>query len=296
MFNRKLGKSGITASALGLGCWAIGGPASRNGKPTGWGRVDDGESTRGIHCAIDLGVTLFDTADSYGDGHSEEVLGRAVAGKRERVLLATKFGAYILRQTPPDQPVIADEAKIRRCCEDSLARLKTDYIDLYQFHLGDYDPERSRIFSQGRHCTAIQQRLNVMEGDLATLKFCQQLNLANLNRTPLGRGLLTAKFTPHSRMPADDIRSQWWDFSSTRMEKKLKAIGRLKNVLSADGRTPAQGAWGWLWAKSDVTIPIPGFKTVKQVEENVKAADYGPLSAEQMEQVEKVKQTITDWD
>jgi aryl-alcohol dehydrogenase-like predicted oxidoreductase len=314
LFTRELGRSGIQASAMGLGCWAIGGPFWRDGQCRGWGHVDDDESIRAIHRALDLGVTFFDTADVYGCGHSERLLGRALAGWRNQVVIATKFGRVFDERT---RHILADDASpdyIRHACEASLRRLRTDYIDLYQLHIGDFDldravvvrdtleklvaagkirsygwstddPERARIFAQGPHCTAVQHRLNMFEGNREMLTLCEEYHLASINRSPLGMGLLTGKFDANSRLPEDDVRHSW-DFETDTIAQRLKQLDALRTLLTRDGRTLAQGALGWLWASSQNTIPIPGFKTVLQVEENAGALQFGPLSAEQMHAIE----------
>ena len=140
MLTRVLGRSGIEVSAMGMGCWAIGGPWTiDNGvdEPfaAGWGEVDDAESVRAIHAAMDLGVTLFDTAANYGAGHSERVLGKALTGRRDHALIATKFG-YVIDEERRcvEQDDAAVVANLRQDCENSLRRLNTDYIDLYQTH------------------------------------------------------------------------------------------------------------------------------------------------------------------
>ena len=144
MFKRRLGRSNLEVSAMGLGCWAMGGPWTYDGEPAGWGGVDDAESIRAIHCALEAGINFFDTAANYGCGHSEKILGQAVTGRRDKVILATKFG-YVIDETTRivtknDEGVVG---RIRQECEDSLRRLKSDYIDLYQFHKDDYDPEKA---------------------------------------------------------------------------------------------------------------------------------------------------------
>ena len=127
MFFRPLGsRSGIQVSALGLGCWAIGGPWTFDGRPAGWGPVDDAESIRAIHRAVDLGVTLFDTADVYGAGHSERVLGRALAGHRDEVVISTKFGLLFDEATREGGGDDVSPAYIRRACDATLERLDTD--------------------------------------------------------------------------------------------------------------------------------------------------------------------------
>ncbi|NOZ27675.1 MAG: aldo/keto reductase [Chloroflexi bacterium] len=325
MFTRVLGRSGVEVSAMGLGCWAIGGPFYRDGKPVGWGQVDDDESIRAIHRALDLGVTFFDTADVYGCGHSERILGQALAGRRDQVVIATKFGNVFDEATRQIIGTDASPEYIRRACEASLRRLNTDYIDLYQLHIGNYDlerapavrdaleelvaegkirsygwstddPDRARVFAQGPHCVAIQQRLNILEGNEETLAVCEEYNLASVNRGPLGMGLLTGKFTPDSELPEDDVRrTQGWDFREGRTAERLKMLEKLRGILTRDGRTLAQAALGWLWARSEKTIPIPGFKTVQQVEENVGAMRFGPLSDEQMREIEELLAGWSRW-
>jgi aryl-alcohol dehydrogenase-like predicted oxidoreductase len=315
MFRRTLGRSAIETSAMGLGCWAIGGVFWRGQRGVGWSTVDDDESVRAVHRALDLGVTLFDTADVYGCGHSEKVLGRAIKGRRDDVVIATKFGTTFDPETRQAGDGRADPEYVRQACEQSLRRLGTDVIDLYQFHRGDWDletapqvrdvledlvaegkirwygwstddPQRARLFAQGTHCTAVQQKLNVLEGSLDTLAVCEELNLASINRTCLGMGLLTGKFDRQTTFPKDDVR-HGWDFTEGLRARQLEALRRIRRALTAGGRTLAQGALGWLWARSKVTVPIPGFKTVEQVEENVAAMQLGPLADEQMQQIDE---------
>ena len=153
---RRLGNSEIEVSALGLGCWAIGGPFTMFGQPDGWGDVDDDESVRALRRAHDLGVTFFDTADAYGTGHSEEVLGRALAGNRDQVVIATKFGfTYDESAARPHRPD-ASPGYVRRACEASLKRLGTDYIDLYQLHIGELTAARGA----GRSATSLEDLLD----------------------------------------------------------------------------------------------------------------------------------------
>ena len=319
MNTRTLGRSGIDVSALGMGCWAIGGPFWRGDKPVGWGAVDDAESMRAIARALELGVTLFDTSDVYGCGHSERILGEALRGRRDQVVIATKFGNVFDEQTRQITDASGDPAHIRAACDASLRRLQTDYIDLYQFHLGGYDldktddviatleelvdagkirwygwstddPERAAKFAEGPHCAAIQQRLNLFEGNEETLGICEENNLASLNRGPLAMGLLTGKFSADSTLPANDVRAgNGWDFRSGEQARRLAALDEMRAVLTRDGRTLAQAAIGWLWAHSNATIPIPGFKNVAQVEENAGALAYGPLSNGQMVELATLK-------
>lgn len=315
VFTRTLGRSGLEVSALGLGTWAIGGPfTDPQGQPNGWGQVDSAESVRAIHRALDRGVTFWDTADVYGTGHSEKLLGLALGGRRQHLVIATKFGRVFEEGSRQYTGFDASPLGIVRACEASLRRLNTDVIDLYQFHLGDYDPQRAlevretledlvcagkiryygwstddpqraRIFAEGEHCTAVQFRLSLFERNDAMLALCAEHNLAAIIRGPLGRGLLTGKFTADSRLPADDVRHDW-DFSAGEQAAQIARLEHLRAVLTRDGRSLAQAALGWLWAVSAFTVPIPGFKTVAQVEDNVGALDYGPLSERQVAEIE----------
>jgi aryl-alcohol dehydrogenase-like predicted oxidoreductase len=327
MFTRTLGHSGIEVSAMGLGCWAIGGPFNHEGRPAGWSQVDDNESIRALHRALDLGVNFYDTANVYGCGHSEEVLGKAFAGKRDQVVIATKFGNTWPAGTRDAGPAPSlTPAEIRKQLEDSLRRLNTDYIDLYQFHLWGFPAseavpvretlealvkegkirgygwstdllESVKVFAEGPHCIAVQQQLNVIEGHPegdsdGILALCEAKNLASLNRAPLAMGILTGKFSPNTTFPNDDVRSkvQWFGgFQDGKPNPEwLKRLEALRDVLTSGGRSLAQGALAWLWARSPKTIPIPGFKTVQQAEENARAMDFGPLTPEQMRQIDTI--------
>ena len=158
MLIRILGRSGIEVSGLGLGCWAIGGPFWRGNQPVGWGEVDDNQSREALERALELGVTFFDTSDVYGCGHSERILGQMLSDRRKQVVIATKFGNIFDEQTRRVTASSAEPAYIRRACEASLRRLRTDYIDLYQLHIGNYDLARvdevietlERLVDEGR--------------------------------------------------------------------------------------------------------------------------------------------------
>jgi aryl-alcohol dehydrogenase-like predicted oxidoreductase len=313
MDKRILGRSGLDISAMGLGCWAIGGPFWKNGQPVGWGQINDEESIHAIQRALDLGVTFFDTAAVYGCGHSEIVLGKALARQRDKVVVATKFGQAFDEETRQVKGYATNPQDVRRDCEASLRRLRLDCIDLFQLHVKNLDadqalevrdtleelvhegkirfygwstddPERSRLFAQGPHCTAIQQQFNVFEGNAQTLEVCEQFNLASINRGPLNMGLLTGKFTRDSEIPKDDVRSRRSAFQED-LGRRLDKLDRIRDVLMLDGRSLAQGALCWLWARSQIIVPIPGFKTVAQVEENIGAMFFGPLPDLQMKKI-----------
>jgi aryl-alcohol dehydrogenase-like predicted oxidoreductase len=319
---RTLGRSKIEISALGMGCWAIGGPFWAGDQPLGWGQVDDTESTRAIHAALEYGVTFFDTADVYGAGHSERMLGKALAGKREKVVIATKFGNQFDQSSKQVTGSSAVPEYIRAALDASLERLGTNYIDLYQFHLNGHDlteaavardtleelvtagkirtyawstddPTRAAVFAEREHCTAVQHTQNVLEDNKEMLELCQDLNLASINRGPLAMGLLTGKFSGGSSLQSSDVRAKspdWMVYFKDGVPNPewLKKLESVREVLTSNGRTLTQGALAWIWARSPKTIPIPGFRTVKQVEENVKALEFGALTQAQFLEVERI--------
>ena len=317
---RVLGRSGIEVSAVGMGCWAIGGPAYRGETPVGWGDVDDAESVRAIRAAVDAGITLFDTADVYGAGHSERVLGEAVGADRPNVVIATKFSNVFDEATRQITGSDASPGYIRRACDASLRRLGTDYVDLYQFHNGGYpveevddviatleslvdagkirsygwstdDPERVRRFAQGSRCAAAQFQLNVLADAPAIISTCEQHTLAGLNRGPLAMGLLSGKYSSETTLPANDVRGpnapEWMRyFTQGRPSPEfMERVNAVREILTSNGRTLAQGALSWILSRSDITIPIPGFRTVQQVEQNAATLDNGTLTHEQMARI-----------
>lgn len=322
-FTRTLGRSNIEISALGMGCWAVGGPFWAGEIPLGWGEVDDSESTRAIHAAIAMGVTFFDTANVYGAGHSEIVLGKALAGRRDQVVIATKFNAVFDETTRQVTGSDSTPAGIRNACEDSLRRLQTDYIDLYQFHDNGFPPEKAgpirntleqlladgkiraygwstdfpasaEFFARGEHCATIQAELNVLDDNPAIVALCEKHNLGLINRGPLAMGLLTGKYVGGIKPSSDDVRGEkspeWMKYfiNGQPSPEYSQKVGAVREILSSGGRTLAQGALAWLWARSPRTIPIPGFRTVKQVEENARAMEFGPLTKEQFLEIEKL--------
>jgi aryl-alcohol dehydrogenase-like predicted oxidoreductase len=324
--SRVLGRSGIKVSEVGFGCWAIGGPftdSASGGIPVGWGEVDEAESAAALRRAHELGITFFDTADVYGTGHSERVLGRALAGHRDEVVIATKFGNTFDagRRTMTGQDVSA--AYIRRACQESLRRLGTDRIDLYLLHLGALpatraqevagtleelaadgmirsygwstdDPERAASFARGPHCAAVQHELNVLADAPVMLDVCDTCDIASINRGPLAMGLLTGKYDAASRLPAGDVRGPggpaWMEyFADGRPASELLArLGAIREVLTSGGRTLAQGALGWLLARSPRTVPIPGIRTVAQAEQNAATLRLGPLPDTAMAEIARL--------
>ena len=322
MQKTQLGKTGIAVSPMGLGCWAIGGLFTLFGEPDGWGVVDDQESIRAIHRAVELGITLFDTADAYGTGHSEEVLGKACKGMRDQVVIATKGGFVHNRDTREIYGEDTTPAYIRKALEASLKRLAMDYVDLYQIHNGTipeenieplfheldklqaegkiraygwstYAPENVERFANITNGSVIQTKANVFSYNQATHNACDHNGFACLCNTPLGMGFLSGKFTADTRFAPDDVRAsknEWLEYFQDGKPKPvfLQKIAAIRDILTSDGRTAAQGALAWLWAKSPGNIPIPGFKTVRQAEDNARAMEFGPLNNAQMAQIQSL--------
>jgi aryl-alcohol dehydrogenase-like predicted oxidoreductase len=326
-FTRILGRSGLEVSALGLGCWAIGGPWTLNGSPAGWSSVEDAESLRAIQCAVEMGINFFDTAANYGAGHSEKLLAKALKGRRDQMILSTKFGYQVnetAKTVTPYGPSEEDSdiAKhLRESLAASLKRLETDYIDVYLIHVWGLKLERAleareiletlvqegkirsygwstdrpdaiKAFAVSPHCGVIQQQLSVLDGNMELLALCEELNLGSMNRGPLGMGLLTGKFAPTSTFANDDVRkhANWHPgFKDGKPSQEwLDKLASIREVLTSNGRTLTQGALAWIWARSPLTIPIPGFKNITQVKENCRAMEFGPLNKEQMAEVDQI--------
>ena len=273
------------------------------------------EGVRQIQAAVDLGVTFFDTAENYGQGWSERILGEALRGRREGIVVATKFGEDPI----PDQedPLALDAGIVRQKCEASLRRLDVECLDLYLLHRRDYplerapemlcvledlvqagkiryygwstdDVERARLFAGGEHCIAIEHRLNVFNNNPAMLELCQERDLASLNRGPLLMGVLTGRWSPETRLKQDDPRAQW--FQDEGFLQVLACAQQIQPYLTSNGRSTVQGALGWIWARSPLTIPLPGFRNLAQLHELVGAQQFGPLSQEAMRAItEQVK-------
>ena len=310
---------------LGMGCWAIGGPFYAGDVPLGWGEVDDSESIRAVHRALDLGIRFFDTASNYGAGHSEEVLGEALAGRGD-VIIATKFGFATDPATKQATGAFADAAFIRASVETSLRRLRRERLDLLQFHLNDFPLEQSdavfdmldqlraegKIDAYGwstdyadrasRHAkrpgfVSVQHTMNVFEPAAQLVSIVEAHNLISINRGPLAMGLLSGKFNASQTLAANDVRSAALDWMIYFRDGRIapEYAGRLeaiRDLLRSGGRTLTQGALGWLWAKSPKTLPIPGFRTVAQVEENAGALEKGPLPRNVMAEIDQALGTF----
>jgi len=286
--------------------------------------VDDSESIRATHYALEAGINFFDTAANYGTGHSERILSKALADRRDKVVLATKFGYIVDEENRTVAETDNIVPRIRKECEDSLRRLQTDYIDLYQFHVNEFPPERAaevrdmletlvaegkvrwygwstdnpegaRVFAEGQHCTAIQHMMNMSYGLPQMLHIdqildlCEQHNLASINRTPLGMGMLAGKFKTNTTFPENDVR-HGWDLQAERPAKYLQRAEAVRKMFAdvGDPRTLPQIAFAWIWTRSPRTIPIPGFKSLAQVKENIQAMEFDLLSDEQMKKIDEI--------
>ncbi len=318
---RRLGRSCVKVSSLGLGTARMAGLGwSDNSAPQlpSQPKRDVGEQSAAvwqIQAAVDLGVTFFDTADNYGQGLSEHILGEALRGRREGIVVVTKFGEDPI----PDQedPWFLDAGSIERACEASLRRLGFECLDLYLLHRREYplerapavievledlvragkiryygwstdDVERAGLFARGEHCIAIEHRLNVFNDNAAMLDLCREQDLASLNRVPLLMGALTGRWSPETKLEESDPRAQW--FEQEGFLKLLACAQEIKPYLTIDGRSYVQGALGWIWARSPLTIPLPGFRNMAQIEELVQAWKFGPLPQDVMQAVaERVK-------
>lgn len=325
MKNRVLGKSKIEIKPLGLGCAAIGGYYTRNGRVVSRGQIDDHETIRAIHTALDHEIQLFDVANIYGAGHAERILGKALSqGKRQQTILQVKFGASFdeVTRRQIDYKGKYDTAWIANSIEGSLRRLQTDYIDILQFQIADYeiewlpeiidalgrfvltgkiraysygtgDVERARLFAEAPYCAAIITNHNILTNHPALFTLLDTHHVALLAGLPFFTGLLTGKYTKESIFADDDLRHTF-DFHSPRFAGVFEKIDAVSDILQSEGRTTAQGALAWIWANHPSSIPIPGFKTAEQVKENASAVELGPLNDTQMMQITDILNSKND--
>ena len=312
---RTLGKTGIKVSEVGFGAWAVGGPASLGQVQVGWGEhFDDNESIRAIETAFDCGVNFFDTADAYGAGHSEELLGRIFSGRRAQVVIASK-GGNLTDSDGNWQKDFSGEYLTARI-EDSLRRLNTDYIDLYQMHTprGEDQLQQAmanaetmdRLVEQGKlraygisigplddglaqieagYGSSIQVVYNILERapEEKLLPRARQANVAIIPRVPLAYGFLTGKYSADSVFDEKDHRSH-----TVPPEQKRDWVAkadRLKPIASELGIPMAQLALQYILASDAVSVVIPGARNEKQAGQNALAGTASPLSAEVVEKI-----------
>ena len=288
-----------------------------NGRDAGWGEVDDAVSIRALQTAFDAGVTLVDSAPTYGAGHSERVIGQALAGlpgsAADRIVVATKFGNRYDEQTRTGGGGndVRPET-IRAECDKSLGRLGVEAIGIYQLHDGANSvgqaeevvatceelvaagkirafgcaqdtPEVVEVFARSEGCVAVQTQVNVFGWTAASLEAARAAGLGVLARSPLAMGLLSGKYDAAHRPGSGDVRmnAPWWDyFDDEAMPRWLGRIESVRELLTADGRTLVQGALGYLLGLDPALVPLPGVRTEAQATENAAVLTLGPLPAE----------------
>ena len=290
---RRLGNQGLTVSAEGLGCM---------GMSEFYGQGDDDASIATIHRALDLGVNFLDTSDMYGPYRNEELVGRAIATRRDEVVLATKFG--IVRGTDPsDRSVRGDAAYVKQACDASLTRLAVDHIDLYYQHrtdgnvpieetvgamaelvvqgkvrhlgLSEAQPDTMRRACDVHPIAALQSEWSLwsrdIEGDV--LGTARELGIGIVAYSPLGRGFLTGQITSPDDVPEGDFRAHLPRFTGENFVRNSELVGKVRALAEEKGCSPGQLALAWVLSRGEDVVPIPGTKRRSYLEENVAALD-----------------------
>ncbi|MER7988212.1 aldo/keto reductase [Streptomyces noursei] len=295
---RRLG--GLVVSAQGLGCM---------GMSHGYGASDDDQSIATLRHALDLGVSLLDTADFYGAGHNEELIGRAIAGRRDEVVLATKFG--FVNRLGEQTAIRGDAAYVREACDASLRRLGVDHIDLYYQHRVDPDvPIEETVGAMAELVAAGKVRhLGLSEAGAETVRrahavhpiaalqsewslwtrdleqeiapVCRELGIGLVPFSPLGRGFLTGRYTSVEGLSESDVRRTQPRFADGNLEQNLAIVAKLDELAAEKGVTAGQLALAWVQHRGDDVVPIPGTRRQKYLEENLAALDVR-LSAEEL--------------
>jgi aryl-alcohol dehydrogenase-like predicted oxidoreductase len=303
---RRLGKSSLVVSAMGLGCM---------GMSQSYGVPDDAESIATVHHAIDRGITFFDTADMYGVGQNEELVGRAIAKRRNEIILATKFGN--VRHPDGSMTVNGRPEYVQQACEASLRRLRIPTIDLYYQHRVDAAVPieetigaMARLVEQGKvrylgmseaasktirraHAvhpiSALQSEYSLWTRDPEDdiLKTCRELGIGFVAYSPLGRGMLTGQIKSNSEFAADDFRKISPRFQGDNFQQNLRLVERVEQMAGEKTCTPAQLALAWVLAQGDDIVPIPGTKRRKYLDEDLGALEVR-LSASDIARIDEI--------
>ena len=304
MKKRRLGNSELEVSVMGLGCMGI---------SHGYGVRNDAESAATLQRAFELGVNFYDTADMYGAGHNEEIVGRFINGRREKIVLATKCG-FIWDETGKSTGLNGTPQHIQKACEASLQRLKTDVIDLYYLHrvdprvpieesigamrdlvkqgkvrflgLSEVSAEQLRRAHSIHPIAALQSEYSLWARDVETeiLPVCREVSIGFVPYSPLGSGFLTGKLKSPQEFPEGDLRRRIPRFQDENFSKNLKLVALIEKLAAEKNCTPAQFALAWVLAQGTDIVPIPGTKRRKYLEENIKAIDV-MLSAEDLREI-----------
>ena len=305
MDRRRLGTEGLEVSALGLGCM---------GMSEFYGTTDEGEAIATIHRALELGIDFIDTADMYGRGANEQLVGKAIRGRRDAVVLATKFGN--VRNDDGSREVRGDAGYVRQACDASLRRLGLDHVDLYYQHrvdrrvpieetvgamaelveagkvrhlcLSEASPETIRRAHAVHPISALQSEYSLWTRDPedGPLPTCRELGIGFVAYSPLGRGFLTGQIQSPDDLEQDDFRRNNPRFQGENFQRNLDLVARVKEIADEKGRTPGQIALAWLLSRGEDVVPIPGTKRRRYLEENAEAADI-ELTDEEHERLEQ---------
>jgi aryl-alcohol dehydrogenase-like predicted oxidoreductase len=308
MQSRTLSHEKLRVSAMGLGCM---------GMSEFYGETNDQESTNTIKKAYNLGITFFDTADMYGNGHNEKLLGQAVKSFRDKVIIATKCGIVRDTDNASYRGVNGSAAYITACCEASLKRLDIEHIDLFYLHRIDPDTPietsiaaMANLVQQGKighiglsepsaeiirrahkvhPLTAIQTEYSLWSRGVEqeVLKVCKELNIGFVPYSPIGRGFLTGKINNSNALAAGDFRRNLPRFSDENLSTNLKIVAALTQLAQEKGCSTVQLALAWVLAQGDYIVPIPGTKRVKYLEENVGAMQVH-LSAADLAHIDEI--------